>query len=143
MVINQGGWIAVAARRTAPLSLYSYIIAFRFKNSPLQHEDTAMALEDILASMESQVEKLRELNHTILFDLGDDGRILLDASGGDVKLVPNPGSDDADTTLTLSAENLAKLMEGDLNPMVAFTMGRLKISGSKGVALKLSSLLDK
>ncbi len=102
-----------------------------------------MALEDIIASMENQADKLKELNHTILFDLGDDGRILLDASGDAVTFTPNPDSDDADTTLTLSAENLAKLMEGDLNPMVAFTMGRLKISGSKGVALKLSSLLDK
>lgn len=101
-----------------------------------------MALDDIIASMQSQASKLKELNHTILFDLGDDGRILLDASGDEVTLTPNPDSDDADTTLTLSAANLAKLMEGDLNPMVAFTMGRLKISGSKGVALKLSSLLD-
>ena len=79
----------------------------------------------------------------LIFDLGDDGRILLDASGDTVKVVANPDSDDADTTLTLTAANLAKLMEGDLNPMVAFTMGRLKISGSKGVAWKLSSLLDK
>jgi putative sterol carrier protein len=102
-----------------------------------------MALDEIMAAMESQADKLKELNHTILFDLGDDGRVLLDASGDEVKLTPNPDSDDADTTLTLSAANLAKLMEGDLNPMVAFTMGRLKISGSKGVALKLSSLLDK
>jgi putative sterol carrier protein len=101
-----------------------------------------MALDEIMAAMESQADKLKELNHTILFDLGDDGRVLLDASGDEVKLIPNPDSDDADTTLTLSAANLSKLMEGDLNPMVAFTMGRLKISGSKGVALKLSSLLD-
>ena len=102
-----------------------------------------MAMDDIIAAMEGKTAQLKELNHTILFDLGDDGRVLLDATGDEVKLVPNPDSDDADTTLTLSAENLAKLMEGDLNPMVAFTMGRLKISGSKGVALKLSSLLDK
>jgi putative sterol carrier protein len=101
-----------------------------------------MALDELVAAMQSRAEKLKELNHTVLFDLGDDGRVLVDATGGDVKIVPNPDSDDADSTLALSSENLAKLMEGDLNPMVAFTMGRLKIFGSKGVALKLASLLD-
>jgi putative sterol carrier protein len=102
----------------------------------------AMELDELVAAMNQQAGKLKELNHTVLFDLGDDGRILLDATGDAVKVVPNPGSDDADTTLALSSENLVKLMEGDLNPMVAFTMGRLKIFGSKGIALKLASLLD-
>ncbi len=102
-----------------------------------------MALDDLVAAMHAQADKLKELNHTVLFDLGDDGKVLLDATGGDVKITPNPDSDDAETTLALSAENMAKLIEGDLNPMVAFTMGRLKVFGSKGIALKLSSLLDK
>ena len=101
-----------------------------------------MALDELVAAMQSRADKLKELNHTILFDLGDDGRVLLDATGDTVKVVPNPDSDEADTTLALSSENLSKLMEGNLNPMVAFTMGRLKIFGSKGVALKLASLLD-
>jgi len=101
-----------------------------------------MALDELVAAMQAQADKLKELNHTILFDLGDDGRVLLDATGDAVKIVPNPDSDEADTTLALSSENLEKLMAGDLNPMVAFTMGRLKIFGSKGVALKMASLLD-
>ncbi|MCB2106833.1 MAG: SCP2 sterol-binding domain-containing protein [Rhodobacteraceae bacterium] len=101
-----------------------------------------MDLNEIVAEMQKQAEKLKPLNHTVLFDLGDDGRVLLDATGDDVKITPNPESDDAETTLTLSTDNMIKLMNGDLNPMVAFTMGRLKVFGSKGIALKLSSLLD-
>lgn len=101
-----------------------------------------MALDDIVAEMQGQADKLKELNHTVLFDLGDDGKVLLDATGGDVKIVPNPDSDDAETTLVLSPENMSKLISGDLNPMVAFTLGKLKVFGSKGIALKLSSLLD-
>ncbi|MDX2145067.1 MAG: SCP2 sterol-binding domain-containing protein [Rhodospirillaceae bacterium] len=101
-----------------------------------------MSLDDIVAEMHKQTEKLKPLNHTVLFDLGDEGKVLLDATGGDVKITPNPASDDAETTLVLSTENMVKLMNGDLNPMVAFTMGRLKVFGSKGIALKLSSLLD-
>jgi putative sterol carrier protein len=102
-----------------------------------------MAIEDLVGEMQGQADKLKELNHTVLFDLGDDGKILLDATGGNVQITPNPPSEDAETTLTLSSDNLIKLMNGDLNPMVAFTLGKLKVAGSRGIALKLSSLLDK
>lgn len=102
-----------------------------------------MALDELLAEMQTKADKLKELNHTVLFDMGDDGKILLDATGDEVKITPNPDSDDAETTLALSADNMVKLINGDLNPMVAFTLGKLKVFGSKGIALKLSSLLDK
>ena len=102
-----------------------------------------MSLEDLVGEMTAQADKLKELNHSVLFDLGDDGKILLDASGGEVNVTPNPENEDAETTLVLSSDNLVKLMNGDLNPMVAFTLGKLKVFGSKGIALKLSSLLDK
>jgi putative sterol carrier protein len=102
-----------------------------------------MRLEDLVGEMAGQADKLKELNHSVLFDLGDDGKILLDATGGDVKITPNPDNEEAETTLVLSSENLVKLVNGNLNPMVAFTLGKLKVFGSKGIALKLSSLLDK
>ena len=100
-------------------------------------------LDDLVGEMTNQADKLKELNHSVLFDLGDDGKILLDATGDEIKITPSPESEDAETTLVLSSENLVKLMNGDLNPMVAFTLGKLKVFGSKGIALKLSSLLDK
>lgn len=102
-----------------------------------------MSLEDLVGEMTAQADKLKELNHSVLFDLGDDGKILLDATGSEVKITPSPDTEDAETTLVLSSDNLVKLMNGDLNPMVAFTLGKLKVFGSKGIALKLSSLLDK
>lgn len=102
-----------------------------------------MALDDLVSEMQTKADKLKELHHTVLFDLGDDGKILLDATGDEVKITPNPDTDDAETTLALSSDNMVKLINGDLNPMVAFTLGKLKVFGSKGIALKLSSLLDK
>jgi putative sterol carrier protein len=116
--------------------------ADRSRPRPVTKWGKLMALDDIVAEMQSHADKLKELNHTVLFDLGDDGKVLLDATGGQVKIVPNPESDDAETTLTLSPENMVKLINGDLNPMVAFTLGKLKVFGSKGIALKLSGLLD-
>lgn len=101
-----------------------------------------MDFDDIVKTVQEHATDLEELNHTVLFDLEDAGQILIDATGDTVIVTPNPDDDEAETTLVLSPENLQKLVNGDLNPMVAFTMGKLKIFGSKGVALKLSSLLD-
>lgn len=101
-----------------------------------------MNFDQIVDEVRSRATDLTDLNHTVLFDLGDDGKILIDATGDQVVITPNPDNDEAETTLALSSENAQKLVNGDLNPMVAFTMGKLKIFGSKGVALKLSSLLD-
>ncbi|MEQ9447517.1 MAG: SCP2 sterol-binding domain-containing protein [Rhodospirillaceae bacterium] len=102
-----------------------------------------MTLDELVAAIRSESEKLKDLNHTVLFDLGDEGKVLLDATGDGIVVTPNPDDDEAETTLALSGDNMAKLMRGELNPMVAFTMGKLKIFGSRGIALKLSSLLDK
>ena len=40
----------------------------------------------------------------------------------------------------MDADDLNKLMNGDLNPMTAFMFGKLKVSGDMGVAMKLQSL---
>lgn len=101
-----------------------------------------MSLDNLVDAMKEQADKLKELGHTVLFDLGDDGKILLDATGEELTVTPDPEDDEAETTLTLSTDDMVKLIKGDLNPMVAFTMGKLKVFGSKGIALKLSSLLE-
>jgi putative sterol carrier protein len=37
-------------------------------------------------------------------------------------------------------ENLKAMMTGDLNPMTAFMMGKIKVKGDMSVAMKLQSL---
>ncbi len=101
-----------------------------------------MDFDQIVDEVKARASDLSELNYAVLFDLEDSGKILLDATGDEVVVTPNPEDDDAETTLVLSPDNMQKLIAGDLNPMVAFTMGKLKVFGSKGVALKSSSLLD-
>ncbi|MDG2243584.1 MAG: SCP2 sterol-binding domain-containing protein [Rhodospirillaceae bacterium] len=101
-----------------------------------------MNFDQIVDAVRSRAMDLADLNHSVLFELEEEGKILIDATGDDLVVTPNPNDEDAETTLVLSSGNLEKLIKGDLNPMVAFTMGKLKIFGSKGVALKLSSLLD-
>lgn len=101
-----------------------------------------MDFDQIVDEVKARANDLSELNYAVLFDLEDAGKILVDATGDEVVVTANPDDEDAETTLVLSPENMQKLMAGELNPMVAFTMGKLKVFGSKGVALKLSSLLD-
>ena len=47
---------------------------------------------------------------------------------------------EANTTIRISPENLHKLLQGQLDPTLAYMTGKLKVEGSMGVALKLTSM---
>ncbi len=95
----------------------------------------------LLASIEERSEALSTLGYRVRFDLTDGGSILVDATGGTVDVSSAEGGE-ADTVMRLSSDNLLKLVEGRLSPMIAFSTGRLKVQGSQGVAMKLAGLLD-
>jgi len=99
--------------------------------------------EDLLAQMQAKSGQLKRLGYRIRFDLTDtDESILLDGTAGAGEITAATRADEADTVLMLTADNLAKLIAGKLSPMLAFATGKLKLEGSKGVAMKLASLLD-
>ena len=93
-----------------------------------------MTLTEIAATLQKGLDR-KPLDNSIKFDCGDDGAITLD--GGTAHLADR----DADCTIRISEPNLAKLIAGKLNPMTAFAMGKIKVSGDMSVALKLSQLL--
>jgi putative sterol carrier protein len=47
----------------------------------------------------------------------------------------------ADCELHVSVGDLEKMGNGDLNPMMAFMMGKLKVKGDMGVAMKLGQIM--
>jgi putative sterol carrier protein len=97
--------------------------------------------EELVAAIRAHEKLLRPLGYRVRFDLTDSGAtILLDARGGTVAVTQDAG--EADTALALSSDDLARLIAGRLSPALAFATGRLKIEGSRGVALKLAGLLD-
>ena len=49
---------------------------------------------------------------------------------------------EADTIMRLSEEDFRKLMEGSLDPTLAYMTGKLKVEGKLGVALKINSMLS-
>ncbi|MBP0483298.1 SCP2 sterol-binding domain-containing protein [Sagittula salina] len=91
-------------------------------------------LAEIAEKMQRGLDK-RPLAEVIKFDCGADGAITLE--GGQALLEDRP----AQCTIHMTAENLKKLIAGQLNPMTAFAMGRLKVSGDMALALKLGQLL--
>ncbi|MBP1584927.1 MAG: SCP2 sterol-binding domain-containing protein [Lachnospiraceae bacterium] len=50
---------------------------------------------------------------------------------------------DRNCAITISMTNLNKLIDGKLDPVLAFTTGKLKIDGDLGKALEFSNLIKK
>jgi putative sterol carrier protein len=99
-----------------------------------------MTLENITDQIKGKLQFASRLHEKILFDFGEDGKIFLDASQSP-PLFASEGSD-PDLTLMISMENFAKILSGEQDPNLAFMMGKLKIQGSLGIALKLNSILE-
>jgi putative sterol carrier protein len=93
-----------------------------------------MELTETLQTIRAGLEG-RSFDGSLTFDCGSDGRIVI-ADGA-----ASTEDRDTDCTLTLSSANLGKLLAGKLNPMTAVMMGKIKISGDMGVAMKLSKLI--
>ncbi len=98
-----------------------------------------MDLQAITESLRAKVGDASGLDATLKFDCGDDGVVYLDG-----KSVPNTvdnNNRDADCTLTITRENLAALMTGELEPATGFMTGRFKVEGDMSVALKLQRVV--
>ncbi|MBV0913532.1 SCP2 sterol-binding domain-containing protein [Anianabacter salinae] len=93
-----------------------------------------MTLDEIAGKFQRGLNK-RPLGTSVKFDCGEDGAITVDHDTARV------ADEDAACTIRISRGNLEKLIAGDLNPMTAFAMGKIKVSGDMSVALKLSQLL--
>lgn len=84
------------------------------------------------------------LNAVFQFDISgaEGGTWVIDARPGkDSGFVTQGPSSDAQCTITISDSDWVGLTSGKLNPMNAFMMGKIKISGDMGLAMKLQGLL--
>lgn len=70
------------------------------------------------------------------FVVEGEGAIMLDHSG------VRAGDEEADVTMTASAEVFKAILNGDMNPTMAFMTGKLSVDGSMGLAMKLGSVLS-
>ena len=68
----------------------------------------------------------------------EDGIVHLDDTVSPAQVVNEER--DAPFTIVMNAEDFGQILSGDLNVMMAFMTGKLKIKGDKGAAMKLTSL---
>ena len=69
------------------------------------------------------------------FVIIDAGAIMVDANG------VRAGDEDADVTLTASAEVFEAILDGDMGATSAYMTGKLKIDGSLPLAMQLGAAL--
>lgn len=97
-----------------------------------------MSLEKYTKLVEEKTASVSDLGKKVKFDLTDEGIIHVDAT-----ITPPAVSNDdldADVTFVMNKENFESLIDGTLNPQLAFMMGKLKIEGDMGLALKLADI---
>jgi putative sterol carrier protein len=97
-----------------------------------------MSVADIKAALTPRLPEFSALDATVKIDFGDD-RLFIDGTTSPATLTHD--DDDADCTLILSADNLAAILHGTLDPTMAFMTGKLRVTGSTGIAMKLASVL--
>lgn len=97
-----------------------------------------MSLDNMISQFETRAATAAPIGGTLKFEVDGMG-ILIDGSG-ETNTV-KASEDAADCTISLTAEVLQKLRDGEINPMMAVMGGQIKISGDMGLAMKVQSLM--
>jgi putative sterol carrier protein len=98
-----------------------------------------MDLQACTETLRAKVGDSSGLNATLKFDCGADGVVVIDG-----KSVPNSVDNvdrEVDCTVAITLENLGALVSGELEPATGFMMGKFKVSGDMGVAMKLQRVV--
>ena len=81
-------------------------------------------------------EKIGTFDGSVKFVIKDEGAIMLDSDG------VRAADEDAACTLTASAETFEGILSGSVNATAAFMMGKLKLDGDMGQAMRLGGALS-
>lgn len=69
------------------------------------------------------------------------GAFYLEITGGEIKVEPYEYYD-RDVLVTASADNIIKIMNGKLDPVLAFTLHKIRVEGDLGKALVLKQIIQ-
>ncbi len=93
-------------------------------------------MSEDLETLQEALPKLHRMKSILRFDLGDGTGHTIDART-DKPTVVEDGSLEPDCTIKVSRENMIKLVSGEMDPILAYTLGRIKVQGSMDIAMKL------
>jgi putative sterol carrier protein len=99
-----------------------------------QHQGIVMS--DLLnAAVTALHAKIPSFDGVAKFVFKGHGAIMLDNNGA------RAGDDPADVTLTADAEVFRAILDGSMNPTMAFMTGKLAVEGNMGLAMQLGGRL--
>ena len=98
-----------------------------------------MSVDNIISQFEKRASNEEPIGGKLKFEVDGVG-ILID--GTSETNTVSASNDDADCTISLTAEVLEKLRDGEINPMMAVMGGQIKITGDMGLAMKVQSLMS-
>jgi len=98
-----------------------------------------MDLQSCIAALREKVGADSGLGATLKFDCGADGVAYVDG-----KALPNSVDQvdrEAECTVSITLDNLAAMLKGELEPVTGFMTGRFVVSGDMSVAMKLNRIV--
>lgn len=99
-----------------------------------------MSLETVTQAIQSKMSMAAGLDAKVKFDFDDEGVIFVDATQSPPTISNN--DEEADCTLKCSLDTFKGFMDGTQDPTMAFMMGKLKVDGSMGLAMKLNAIIE-
>lgn len=99
-----------------------------------------MKIDAIETQIKQKIAMAPKMDAKVKLDFLEDGKLLIDASQSPPSVSREDG--DADTVLMCKIETFEQIMNGTLNPTMAFMMGKLRVMGNMGLAMKLNAMLE-
>lgn len=99
-----------------------------------------MSFKTVKSRIEEKMKMAAGLSGRFKFDFDDEGMIFVDTTENPPVLSEEDA--EADVTFKTSLATFTAIMDGTQDPTLAFMMGKLKVKGSMGLAMKLNSFLE-
>lgn len=99
-----------------------------------------MSFESIKSRIEKKLGQAGAISGKFKFDFDDEGLLFVDATQNPAVLSEEDA--EADVTLRTTVETFEAILDGTQDPTLAFMMGKLKVQGAMGLAMKLNSFLE-